>query len=88
VTTCVVAPQVERERMVRHRDASSRPGAGTCEVKVGPPRVGTPPTGRMPIVQRVLRAPLFWIAVAAVAVVAVILVFTVGGDSGGGGVGY
>jgi hypothetical protein len=27
VTTCVVAPQVEGERMVRHRDASSRRGA-------------------------------------------------------------
>jgi hypothetical protein len=45
------------------------------------------PKERMPIVQRILRTPLFWIAVAAVAAV-VILVFTVGGGSGGGGVGY
>jgi hypothetical protein len=45
---------------------------------------------RMPIVQRVLRAPLFWIAVAAVVAAVVILLFTVGGGggSGGGGVGY
>ena len=44
----------------------------------------------MPIVQRVLRSPLFWIAVAAVVAVVVILVFVVGGGggSGGGGVGY
>jgi hypothetical protein len=41
--------------------------------------------GTMPIVQRVLRAPLFWIAVA---VVVVILVFTVRGGSGGSGIGY
>ena len=48
------------------------------------------PKERMPIVQRVLRAPLFWIAVAAVVAVVVILVFAVngGGGSGGDGVGY
>jgi hypothetical protein len=48
------------------------------------------PKGRMPIVQRVLRAPLFWIAVAAVVAAVVILVFVVGGGggSGGGGVGF
>jgi hypothetical protein len=40
----------------------------------------------MPMVQRVLRAPIFWIAVVAIAAV-VILVVAVGGG-GGGGVGY
>jgi hypothetical protein len=41
----------------------------------------------MPIVQRVLRAPVFWISVAVVAAAVVIVVLTVGGG-GGGGVGY
>jgi hypothetical protein len=51
-------------------------------------RVVWAPKGRMLIVHRVLRAPLFWIAVAAVVAAVVILVFAVGGGSGGGGVGY
>jgi hypothetical protein len=42
----------------------------------------------MPIVQRVLRAPVFWISVAVVAAAVVIVVLTVGGGGGGGGIGY
>jgi hypothetical protein len=49
--------------------------------------MGTGPKGRMVIMQRVLRAPVFWIAVAAVAAAVVIVVLMVGGG-GGGGVGY
>jgi hypothetical protein len=50
--------------------------------------LGTRPKGRIPIVQRVLRTPIFWIALAAVAAVVVIVVLAVGGGGGGGGVGY
>jgi hypothetical protein len=42
----------------------------------------------MPLVQRVLRTPIFWIALAVVAAVVVIVALTVGGGGGGGGVGY
>jgi hypothetical protein len=42
----------------------------------------------MLIVQRVLRAPVFWISVAVVAAVVVVVALTVGGGGGGGGVGY
>jgi hypothetical protein len=38
--------------------------------------------------QRVLRAPIFWISVAAVAGAVVILALTMGGGPAGGGVGY
>ncbi len=41
--------------------------------------------GRTNTVQRVVRAPIFWIAVAVVVAVVVILVLTVGGSGGGGG---
>jgi hypothetical protein len=53
-----------------------------------PLRLGTSPREGMLIMQRVLRAPAFWIALAAVAAVVVIVVLTVGGGGGGGGVGY
>jgi hypothetical protein len=42
----------------------------------------------MPIVQRVLRTPIFWIALGVVAAVVVVVALTVGGGGGGGGVGY
>jgi hypothetical protein len=57
-------------------------GDGILRVKVIP----LDPKGRKTIVQRVLRSPIFWIAVAVAVVV--ILVLTVGGGGGGGGVGY
>jgi hypothetical protein len=38
--------------------------------------------------QRVLRAPIFWISVAGVAAAVVILALTMGGGAAGGGVGY
>jgi preprotein translocase subunit SecG len=45
--------------------------------------------GRTFMMQRVLRAPAFWIALAAVAAVLVIVVMMAGGGGGGGGgVGY
>jgi hypothetical protein len=40
------------------------------------------------IMQRVLRAPIFWISVAVVAAAVVILALTMGGGAAGGGVGY
>jgi hypothetical protein len=49
------------------------------------------PKERLTIMQRVLRAPIFWIAVALVAAAVVILALSVGGGGGGGGgggVGY
>jgi hypothetical protein len=42
----------------------------------------------MTIMQRVLRAPIFWISVAVVAAAVVILALTMGGGAAGGGVGY
>jgi hypothetical protein len=43
---------------------------------------------RTTIMQRVLRAPIFWISVAVVAAAVVILALTMGGGAAGGGVGY
>jgi hypothetical protein len=52
-----------------------------------PLRLGTQPKGRLPIVNRVLRAPVIWISLAVLAAAVVIVVLTMGGG-GGGGVGY
>jgi hypothetical protein len=38
--------------------------------------------------QRVLRAPIFWISLTVVAAAVVILALTMGGSATGGGVGY
>jgi hypothetical protein len=57
-------------------------------VKVIRPGLTLTPKGRKTIVQRVLRAPAFWISVAVVVAAVVILVLTVGGGGSGGGVGY
>jgi hypothetical protein len=46
------------------------------------------PKGRKAVVERVLRTPIFWIAVAVAVAAVVILVLTVGGGGSGGGVGY
>jgi hypothetical protein len=52
--------------------------------------VDKPTQGKKEHVQRVLRAPIFWISVAVVAAAVVILVVVTGGGGGGGGggVGY
>lgn len=58
-------------------------------MKVEPPcSIGHASKGRMLIMQRVVRAPVFWIAVAAVAAVVIVVLMVGGGGGGGGGVGY
>jgi hypothetical protein len=52
-----------------------------------PPGLPTLKT-RTTIMQRVLRAPIFWISVAVAAAAVVILALTMGGGAAGGGVGY
>jgi hypothetical protein len=47
-----------------------------------------PLSTRTTIMQRVLRAPIFWISVAVVAAAVVIFALTMGGGAAGGGVGY
>jgi hypothetical protein len=53
-------------------------------------RIGAQAEGKEAIMQRVLRTPVFWIAVAVVVAAVVILVLAIGGGGGGGGggVGY